>query len=263
MPMIQINVALPNGHAEHLTLLPSSTIQELMTAAQRAFGKKCLRLLAAKNRVLADPGKTLGEAEIEDGECLTALVLQPQLAKTQRAFALWCHGDSAIVTWGGQDSGGDSSAARDQLRGVQQIHASSGSFAAVLENGSVVTWGLAGFGGDSSAVQDQLRGVQQIHATNAGAFAAILEDGCVVTWGPADFGGDSSAVQDQLRGVQQIHATMYAFAAILEDGCVVTWGPAGFGGDSSAVQDQLRGVQQIHATMYAFAAILEDGCVVT
>ena len=261
MPMIQINVALPNGHAEHLTLLPSSTIQELMTAAQRAFGKKCLRLLTAKNRVLANPDKTLGEAGIEDGECLTALVLQPQLAKTQRAFALWCHGDSAIVTWGGQDSGGDSSAARDQLRGVQQIHASSGSFAAILEDGSVVTWGAARLGGDSSTVQDQLRGVQQIHATN-GAFAAILEDGSVVSWGPAGFGGDSSAVQDQLRGVQQIHATNCTFAAVLENGSVVTWGLLGFGGDSSAVQGQLRGVQQIHATMYAFAAILEDGCVV-
>ena len=61
---------------------------------------------------------------------------------------------------------GDSSAVRDQLKGVQQIQATSdGAFAAILENGSVVTWGHADFGGDSSAVQDQLRGVQQIQAT--------------------------------------------------------------------------------------------------
>ena len=90
--MIQINVVLPNGHAELLTLLPSSTVQDVRTKAQRAFGKRYLRLITAKNRVLVDPDTTLEEAEIEDGECLTALVLQPQLAATHSAFALWCHG---------------------------------------------------------------------------------------------------------------------------------------------------------------------------
>ena len=96
--MLKINVALPNGHAELLTLPPSSMVHELKTAAQQAFGKKYLKLLTAKNRVLVDFERTLEEAEIEDGECLTALVLQPQLAATERAFALWCRGDSAIVT---------------------------------------------------------------------------------------------------------------------------------------------------------------------
>ncbi len=98
--MLTIDVALPNGHAELLTLLPSSTVQEVRTKAERAFGRKYLRLITAKNRVLVDPHQTLEEAEIEDGECLTALVLQPQLAATNRAFALWCHGDSAVVNWG-------------------------------------------------------------------------------------------------------------------------------------------------------------------
>ena len=125
---------------------------------------------------IVDPDKTLEEAEIEDGDCLTALVLQPQLAAANGAFALWCHGDSTLVTWRHADFGGDSSAVRDQLRGVQQIQATSRAFAAILENGSVVTWGHADFGGDSSGVRDELRGVQQIQATD-GAFAAILEDG--------------------------------------------------------------------------------------
>ena len=135
--MIQVNVALPNGHAELLTLLPSSTVQDVQIKAKRAFGKKELRLITAKNRVLVDPDKTLEEAEMEDGECLTALVLQPQLAATDRAFALWCHGDSAIVTWGDALSGGDSSAVQDQLKGVQHIQATGVAFAAILEDGSV------------------------------------------------------------------------------------------------------------------------------
>ena len=121
--MILINVALPNGHAELLSLLPSSTVQDVRTQAQLAFGKKHLGLVTAKNRVLVDFEQTLEEAEIKDGECLTALVLQPQVAATASAFALWCHGDSAVVTWGNASCGGDSTAVRDQLKGVQQIQA--------------------------------------------------------------------------------------------------------------------------------------------
>jgi len=40
---------------------------------------------------------------------------------------------------------------------VQQIHATTAAFAAILEDGSVVTWGREDRGGDSSAVGDQLR----------------------------------------------------------------------------------------------------------
>ena len=257
--MMKVNVALPNGHAELLALLPSATVQDVRTQAQQAFGKKHLRLITAKNRVLVHFEQTLEEAEIEDGECLTALVLQPQLAATNRAFALWCHGDSAIVTWGDAKNGGDSSAVQDQRQGVLQIQATNYAFATILADGSVVTWGS---GGDSSAVRDQLKGVLQIQATNY-AFAAILADGSVVTWGDQEHGGDSSAVRDQLRGVQQIQATGGAFAAILKDGSVVTWGDPEYGGDSAAVQDLLQGVSQIQATDFAFAAILADGSVIT
>ena len=60
--MIQINVALPSGHSELLTLLPSSTVQDVRTKAQQAFGKKYLRLITAKNRVLVDFNQTLEES---------------------------------------------------------------------------------------------------------------------------------------------------------------------------------------------------------
>ena len=48
---------------------------------------------------------------------------------------------------------------QDQLKGVQQVQASYGAFAAILTDGSVVTWGDERYGGDSHAVQDQLKGV--------------------------------------------------------------------------------------------------------
>ena len=70
------------------------------------------------------------------------------------------------VTWGYERCGGDSSAVRGQLKGVQQIKATHGAFAAILADGSVVTWGDADYGGDSSAVQDQLANVQQIQASD-------------------------------------------------------------------------------------------------
>ena len=136
------------------------------------------------------------------------------------AFALWCHGDSAVVTWG--NFGGDCSEVRDQLKGVQQIEATHYAFAAILEDGSVVTWGHAQHGGDSSAVQDQLEGVQKIQATDR-AFAAILADGCVVTWGDSGYGGDSSAVQDQLKGVLQIQAASSPRGPIGEVANRQTW----------------------------------------
>ena len=70
------------------------------------------------------------------------------------------------MTWGNAVYGGDSSGVQDQLRNVQQIQASHGTFAAILDGGSVVTWGNAVYGGDSSEVQDQLKNVQQIQASS-------------------------------------------------------------------------------------------------
>ena len=65
-----VYVALPNGHAAQMSLLPSSTVQDLRTAAQQALGKNLLKLITAENRVLVNPEETFEEAKIEDGGCL-------------------------------------------------------------------------------------------------------------------------------------------------------------------------------------------------
>ena len=83
-----------------------------------------------------------------------------QIQACRRAFAAILS-DGSVVTWG---SGGKSRAVQNQLKGVQEIQASSiaglvtCAFAAFLADGSVVTWGARA----SRAVQDQLKGVQQI-----------------------------------------------------------------------------------------------------
>ena len=60
------------------------------------------------------------------------------------------------MTWGNPDCGGDSSGVKDQLKGVQQVHATDGAFAAILADGSVVTWGDPRFCRHSSAIAAQV-----------------------------------------------------------------------------------------------------------
>ena len=225
--MFRVNVSLPSGRFETLSLPPTSTTGDLKVLAQKSLRQGFLRLVSSKGHVLTNPMESLQVAGIEEGEHLTAVVQQPKVAATSAAFAVWCCGGDRIVTWGDPSHGAGSAVIEDQHRNIQQVHGTrgifGGAFAAILADGSVVTWGDPGRGGDSSAVQDQLRNVQQVQATG-GAFAAILADGSVVTWGNPGSGGDSSAVRDQLRTVQQVQAAQRAFAAILADGSVVTWG---------------------------------------
>eukprot|EP00435_Cladocopium_sp_Y103_P070698 s196_g35.t2 len=286
--MVHVNISLPSGRRACLEVRNSCKVGKLKFLAQKALGQGFLKLVTVQGLVLSDPLQSCRNLGLQDGDHLTAVVQQAKLAATERAFALWCYGGDAIVTWGDPDFGAASSMVQHQLRNVQHVQAagtafaailgdgsvvtwgnrhhggdsSAVAFAAILADGSVVTWGSRGFGGDSSAVQHQLRSVQHLQGTNQ-AFAAVLSDGSVVTWGDRQSGGDSSQVKDQLASVQQIQASNHAFAAILEDGSVVTWGSKDHGGDSSAVRDQLRKVQQVQATHWAFAAILEDGSVVT
>ena len=195
--MLRVNVALLSGRTEVLEVEQSSSVQELKVLAQKSFERRFLKLVTAERRPLVDLGASLEAEGIQDGDFLTAVPLQAQLAANDRAFALWCPGGDHVVTWGDPEFGADSSAVQDQLRSVQKIESSFGAFAAILADGSVIAWGDPSYGGDSSQVRAQLRNVQQIQAASS-AFAAILADGSVVTWGNPFNGGDSSPVQHQL-----------------------------------------------------------------
>ena len=257
---LHLNVSLPSGRSASLSLPHEGTVLDLKLAAQQSLGQALLRLAAPDGRLL-DPKKHLQDSGLQDGDSITAVAQELKAAATESTVVLWCPG-GGVVTWGRSDIGGDSARVRDQLKNVQQIHATHSAFAAILADGSVVTWGDPNNGGDSTRVRDQLKNVRQIHATG-GAFAALLADGGVITWGDRRNGGNSTMVRDQLKNVHQICATDGAFAAILADGSVVTWGYSAYGGDSARVRDQLKNVQKIHATHSAFAAILADGSVVT
>ena len=202
--MLRVNVSFPSGSGDTLLLPEHSKVGDLKILAQNTFRKGFLRLITVGGHVLSNPEDSLQAAGVQDGEHLTAVVQQPQVATSRTAFALWCCGCNGVVTWGHPRHGGNSSAVQDQLRNVQQIRGTKGgAFAAILADESVVAWGHPDFGGDCSENQDELNNVKQIQATHR-AFAAILGDGSVVCWGHPNFGGRCCAVQHQLRTVKQI-----------------------------------------------------------
>ena len=193
---LQLNVSLPSGRCAALSLPLEGTVLDLKLAAQQSLGQGFLTLAAPDGRLL-NPTEPLQVSGLQSGDSVTAVAQQLKVAATSAAMVLWRVGGNRIVTWGSPGFGGDSTRVRDQLRNVQQIHATSLAFAAILADGSVVTWGHPRYGGDSTRVRDQLRNVQQIHATRF-AFAAILADGSVVTWGSPGCGGDSTGVRVQV-----------------------------------------------------------------
>ena len=129
-----------------------------------AVGKS--RLLDSSAKLL-DEHQTLNEAELQAATLLTLHLGRVQVRGTT-GFSMLAFsailGDGSVVTGGEGRYGGDSRAAQDRLKGVQQIQASEKAFAAILSDVCVVTWGDPDYGGNSRAVQDQLKGVQEIQA---------------------------------------------------------------------------------------------------
>ena len=191
--MLRLNLVLPSGRSESLAVDKLAKVADLKILAQNVFSKSNLTLVTVEGRALTNPLRLLQDERLQDGDFLTILVQQVELAATRKAFAS-CGGGNGITTWGCGECGSDSHI--HGLQNVQHIQCTHTACAALLADGSVTTWGPWHSGGDSSAVQDQLKNVQQIQATNS-AFAAIRADRSVVTWGSENCGGDSSAGRRQ------------------------------------------------------------------
>ena len=84
-----------------------------------------------------DLSLSLETAGVHHGDSLTAIVQEPRLAATDKAFALWCPG-GGVVTWGDAESGGCHG---EQLKEVQHLCASNSAFAAVSHGGKLACWG--------------------------------------------------------------------------------------------------------------------------
>ena len=142
---ICLHVHLLSGKSVSLEVEADASVESLKHCAQRALATGKGRLLNSSGEVL-DEAKTITETKLKSGDVLTLHVGQVQLKATrqgamQDATFAAVLGDGSVVTWGGVDIGGDSSAVQAQLKNVQQIQASNSAFAAIRSDGSVVTWG--------------------------------------------------------------------------------------------------------------------------
>ena len=131
---------------------------------QVRFGVSFLQMISSNGHLL-DVHESIEDAKLYDGDTVTVILQEAQLAATGDAFAFY--GRDRVVTWGSESSGGDSSEAQELLTDVREIKATSTAFAAILADGHVVTWGLEDYGGDSGQVLEQLKDVKMIAATGA------------------------------------------------------------------------------------------------
>ena len=109
---IEVEISLPSGRCETVTISQCGTIADLKVTAQQALGQGFLRLVSADGRLL-DPTDSVRRSGLEDGDSLTAVAQQPKIAATGGAFALWCAGGDRSVTWGDSTCGGDSFSVQD------------------------------------------------------------------------------------------------------------------------------------------------------
>ena len=104
--MLEVSISLPSGCSEKLSIEESSKVGDLRMLAQKSFGYGFLRLITSEGCLLVDPMESLQTAGIEDGDHLTALAIQANVAATKTfimrrgAFAVWCIGANRIVTLG-------------------------------------------------------------------------------------------------------------------------------------------------------------------
>ena len=139
MMSLTLEVSLISGKTVPLKTDEDESVESLRVRAQRALGVGKGRLVDSTGSVL-DAGVPLKKAMLQFQEPLTLQIRRVDVCGGNRAFAAIL-GDGSVVTWGDADSGGGSSAVRDQLKNVRQIQATEGAFAAILGDGSVVSWG--------------------------------------------------------------------------------------------------------------------------
>ena len=93
---LKFHVSLPSGRGENVSVLELGTVVDLENSCTKV------------------PGATLSETCCTgssrstfwaNGDSLAAIALQPKIAATCRAFALWVVGGDKIVTWGHPDYG--------------------------------------------------------------------------------------------------------------------------------------------------------------
>eukprot|EP00438_Fugacium_kawagutii_P019463 Skav230466 [mRNA] locus=scaffold186:317909:336027:+ [translate_table: standard] len=87
--ILKLQVSLASGRFVDISLPLNATVADLKTAAQKSLAQNFLRLAGPAGRLL-DTAESLQAFALQDGDGFSAVVQQPKVAATSKAFALWC-----------------------------------------------------------------------------------------------------------------------------------------------------------------------------
>ena len=152
-----------------------------------------------------------------------------QLIASESAF-LALKTDGTIVAWGNASAGGEIPRGfRDELTGIEHIHAANHGFVAVAGK-EIFSWGSPYFNNRKLKLP-QGHSVQKV-VSSAEAFAILTDQGSVLAWGNKGLGGKpmKSIRSDLSSGIRDLAATYGSMAAITEEGDLLAWGHSEFGG---------------------------------
>ena len=99
-----------------------SEVEALILRAQRALGATKGRLVDSSGSIL-DACALIRDTLVQNGDSLNLQISPVHVCSTEAFAAIL--GDACVVTSGFSEYGGDSSAVQNQLKNVQQIHASA------------------------------------------------------------------------------------------------------------------------------------------
>ena len=145
---------------------------------------------------------------------------------TDQSFAA-LKDDGSVFAWGNLVATGglaveDPAAYNATRSGVASLHASSGAWAAHMEDGSVVTFGDPASGGEVYELAGNLTGgVLKVYSCHSG-FAALKAGGELITWG--DWQLSDEKKKALASGVVDVHAVWDSFVAMKSSGQVLSWG---------------------------------------
>ena len=85
--MFQVSVGLPSGRSEEFSIPQSSKVGDFQILAPKSCPVGFLRLVTAEGRQLVDPTESLQWCGVQNGDHLTAIVLEAK-PQVEEAFAL-------------------------------------------------------------------------------------------------------------------------------------------------------------------------------
>lgn len=165
------------------------------------------------------------------------------------------NGISQIITWGGDNTFGETTPPGDNFPRIEKIAVGNNHYLVLNSDGTVKGWGWNRDG--QGTPPEGLTGVVEI-AAGAVHSLAVKQDGSVIGWGQNANG--STIPPEGLNGVTKVAAGVYFSLALKNNGTVIGWGYDSEG--QATPPEGLSGVVAIEASGFRSFALKSDGTVV-